>query len=265
MPGSAKTSQFHFSAATLMVGPMTEQLGLETAEHSLGLVKNVTVEATPGSVELTQGIMNDVVMTMINSMDIKVSAEVYEFTARNLAYGLSLDGSSAGYDAIASAYALSASAAAAATSAKVATDKTSEFTAGKWVFLQEGTDDVVHLAKIASSSYSSPDTTVTFTGFPIPAGQTYTTGGRMGLITKIDFDPNAALKYVSVRIVGTLAGDKRPVAIHFPKTRITKGFAMRFATDAFANLPFEFTPYAPIASDSGYNSNFNQRMHVFMP
>lgn len=265
MPGSAKTSQFFFSTATVMVGTQAEQLTLNAATNSIGLVKNVAIEADPGNVDLTQGIMNDLVMTMVNSMNIKVSMEVYEYTAKNLAYGLSLDGTGSNYAANASSYSLAAAVAAAATTLTVATDLTTTFTAGSWIFIQEGTDDVVHLARVISSSFASPNTTITFTGMPVPTGMSFTTAGRVGKLNKIDFDPNAAMVSLSVRIIGTLATDKRPIGLHFPKVKVTKGFSMRFAADNFGNLPFEFTPYSPISTDSGYNQYYNQRMHVFVP
>lgn len=265
MPGSAKTSQFFFSTATVLVGAATEQLTLNTSANSIGLVKNVAVEADPQTVDLTQGIMNDVVTQVVNQMNIKVSMEVYEYTSKNLAYGLSLDGTGSNYPAISGSNALAAVVNPAATTLTVATDVTTTYTAGSWFFIQEGNDDVVHLAKVVSATYSSPNTTITFTGFPVPTGMTFTTAGRIAKVNKIDFDPNAALTALCVRVIGTLQSDKRPIGIHFPKVRITKGFSMKFASDNFGNLPFEFTPYAPVSTDSGYNANFNQRMHVFTP
>lgn len=170
MPGGAKTSQFQFAMATVMVAPMASQLSINSTAHSIGLVKNVMVEADPTTVDLTMGLQNDIVFSAINKMDYKVIAEVYEFTAENRAYGLTLDA-----------------------------------------------------------------------------------------------DPNAATNCFALRIVGTTIADKRPIALHFPKVRILKGFSTLLSSDDFGNLPFEFTPYTPLATDPGYCADFKQRMTVFVP
>lgn len=264
MPGSAVSQQFQFSVASVLVGPMASQLSLNSAAHSIGLVKNVMVEASPSVVELTQGLQNDVVFSAVNNMPIKVSAEVFEFTAKNLAYGLSLDATT-GYTPIATSNPLFASVAAAATTAVVVGDVTTTYTAGSWIFIQQGTDDAVHIAKVSSATFSSPNTTINFVGYPVPAGMTFTTGGRIGKVNRIDADPDAANQSLAVRIVGTQVGDKRPVVLHFPKARILKGFAMRFTSDNFGNLPFEFTPYVPLSTDVGYSADFTKRMNIWVP
>lgn len=264
MAGAAKTSKFLFSTATVLVGPQSSFLTLNANAHSIGLVKNVTVDASPSMTELTQGIMNDLVDSQVTAMDVKVSCEVYEYTARNLAYGLMLDGSLAKFDDVVSTtYSLAGAVNAAATTFTVATDQTAKFTAGSYAFLQEGTDDYVHVVKVVSSTYAAPNTTVTFTGYAVPTGMSFSTAnGRVGLFNKIDFDPNAVSSFMSCRIIGTGKNDKRPIVLHFPKIRVTKGFALRFASDGFGNMPFEFTPYTPISSDSGYSADFPNRFHA---
>lgn len=267
MTGLAKTDRFQFSTATICVGPQADQLKLNAADHSIGLVKNVIIDANPTSIELTQGLQNDVVFSANNSMQLKCSAEVYEFTAKNLAYGLSLDATGVNsFKAAPAAVPLTAPVAAAATSVTVDTDVTTDFPAGSWGFLQEGTDDQVHLFKVISAVFSSSSTVITFTGYPVPTGMSFTTAaGRIGKVNKIDADPNASNASVAVRIIGTLISDKRPIMLHFPKVKILKGFSMRFTSDGFGNLPFEFTPYTPVATDPGYSLDFKQRMSILVP
>lgn len=264
MSGNARTTKFHFSTASVLVGAQSEFLSLNTAAHSLGLVKNVAVSADPKIVDLTQGIMNDLVDQQVNGMDVKVSAEVYEYTPKNLAYGLGLDGALSKYTSVISTtYSPAANIIAAATTFTIAGDHTTDFVAGAYGFLQEGTDDYTHIFKVLSSAYAAPDTTVTFTGYPIPAGMSFSAvNGRLGLVNKIDFDPNAVTTFQSCRIIGTSKQDKRPVVMHFPKIKITKGFSMKFASDNYGNMPFEFSPYTPLASDVGYSPDFSQRLSV---
>lgn len=262
--GLAKKDRFQFSMATLMVAPQADQVSINETAHALGLVKNVAVESTPGIVDLTQGVFNDVVASQTNDLQLKVSAEIYEFTAKNLMYGLGLDPSTT-HDPITDVFPLAASVSGGATTATVSGDETTEFAAGKWIYLQEGTSDKIHVAKIASSAFST-NTTITFTGFPVPTDMTFSpTAGRVGVFHKIDVDPNAANKYFSVRIAGALHSDKRPIIIHFPKVRISKGFAMNFMNDNFGNLPFEITPMTPLSGDPGYSADFPNRMHLWTP
>lgn len=265
MPGAPSTDQFFFSTATVLVGPQTDQVSLTPSKHSIGLVKNVSFEANPSTVDLTQGIQNDVVMQIVNNLDVKASMEVYEYTSRNLAYGLGLDGSLTKYTSNTDVFLTTSSTAAAATTIIVTSDVTQKIAAGDWGFIQDGTDDKVHIFKVASVATTTGNTTITITGWPIPASVTFSAGSRVGKVAKIDFDANATNAFFSVRVIGTLIKDKRPIVLHCPKVRITKGFSLKFASDGFGNMPFEFAPLLPISTDPGYTSEFNQRIHVFNP
>lgn len=264
MAGTAKTSKFHFSTASVLVGKQSEFLTLNEASHSIGLVKNVAVTADPTIVDLTQGILNDVVDQQITGVNVRASFEVYEYTAKNLAYGMALDGTATTYNPVtATASPVKAAVAAGATTFTLDTDRTSDFVAGAYGFLQEGLDSYVHVFKVISSAFATGTTTVTITGYPVPTGMNFSTvNGRAGIFNKIDYNPANINSFLSCRIIGTMKNDNRPLILHFPKIRILKGFNLRFAADGFGNMPFEFTPYAPIASDVGYSADFAQRMTV---
>ena len=269
MPGLAKTSNFQFTTASVLIGPQTSQLVLNSAAHSIGLVKNLNVTTDTGFVNLGQGVQNQIVASMVNKFDVKVSCEVYEYTTRNLAYGLGLDGTqSTTFLPVATDYPLAAAVVAGATSATVASDVHTTFGAGQWGYLQEGTDDVCHIFKTnAASVYSSPNTAISFTGYPVPTGMNFdTAAGVIGAFNRVDANPMLANQYFSVRIIGvTSDSSQRPVGLHFPKCKITKGFAMAFESNNFANLPFEFMPLVPTASDPGYSPDFSLIMSVFSP
>jgi hypothetical protein len=241
---------------------MASQLAINPAVHSLGLVKGLQVNAETSKIDLTQGITNEIVSTVVNAVNITGSCEVYEYTAKNLAYGLGLDGS--GFQVIKDVFPLQSAVAAAATTCTVASDQTAKFPVGSWIFLQEGAGDQIHIARVASVSFST-NTTITFTGYPVPASMNFTTGGRVGVLNKIDADPTQSNNYFAVRVIGTAVNDKRPMILHFPKVRITRGFAMAFTSDNFSNLPFEFSPMAPTPADEGYSALFPQRMAVLVP
>lgn len=258
-PGTALTGRFHFSTATLCIAPMSQQKAINPLLHSVGLVKNVRVEGTPTKVDLTQGILNDIVATQTNGFPITGSGEVYEHTSKNFAYGLSLD--PATIVEMAPPVPVSAAVIAAATSVSMAS---ADFTtlapaAGMWGYIQENQDDQIHVFKIASASANS----ITFTGYPVPTGMAFSANARVGLFNKISADPLKANNNFAVRIIGIAVDKKTPIALHFPKCRITKGFAMGFSSDNFSNLPFEWTPMTPVASDDGYDPDFKDKMTIF--
>lgn len=90
--GSAKTESFNLGAATVMIGPKEDVLDFTPEKHSIGLVKNFTFSSSDQYLDLTQGIRNTVVYSVKNGSDITASMEVYEYTPRNLAYALGLEG-----------------------------------------------------------------------------------------------------------------------------------------------------------------------------
>jgi hypothetical protein len=269
MAGLAKTNAFQFTMASVLIGPMASQLTLNTAAHSIGLVKGLKINSTTGFVDLGQGVQNQIIESMVNKFDVTCSCEVYEYTSRNLAYGLGLDGTApTSYVPVVTDYPLAAAVAAAATSATVASDVHAQFLAGQFGYLQESSDDVCHVFKTnAASVYSSPNTTISFTGYPVPTGMAFdTANGVIGAFNKIDTNPVLANQYFAMRVVGvTSDASQRPVIVHFPKVKITKGFAMAFENSNFANLPFEFQPMVPVPNDPGYNADFSQMMSVLTP
>lgn len=147
---------------------------------------------------------------------------------------------------------------------KVAGDQSLVFTAGKFGYLQEGQDDAVHIFKVASVAYSSPDTTVTIAaGYAIPTGVAFSAAaGRVSLVNKLDADPSLGNKNFSMKMVGIMPEGNKPITLLLPKVKITKGFSMSFSTENYGNLPFEFSPYTPVATDPGYDPDFAQKMHV---
>jgi hypothetical protein len=255
-PGTAKTGRFHFSTATLCIAPMTKQAEINPLEHSVGLVKNVKVDVTTSKVDLTQGIQNDIVASVVNGMPMTGSGEVYEYTASNFAYGLSQDPT--GLVDMGEPVLVDGPTAAAATEVTLAEALTGA-AVGSWIYIQENEDDQIHIAKLSAAA----DTTLTFTGYPIPVGMAFSAGARVGLLNKIDSDPGKANNNFAVRVIGIALDGNTPVTLHFPKCRITKGFSMAFSSDNFSNMPFEWTPLVPTPNDEGYMSDFKQKMSIF--
>lgn len=254
-PGTAQTGRFQFSTATLCLAPMAQQKAIHPQLHSVGLIKNVKVDATPSKVDLTQGPMNDVVSTVVNGMPITVSGEVYEFTAKNLAYGLSLD--PAAIVDMAAPVGITGAVAANATTATAAV--ATGLAIGDWGYLQDGLDDQVHVFKVTGVTGN----VITFTGHPVPTGLSFSASARIGEFNKIDADPSKANNNFAARIIGVSVDSNVPVVLHFPKVRIMRGFSMGFSADNFGNMPFELTPMVPLPTDPGYDGDFKTRMSAF--
>ncbi len=250
-PGIAKTSAFMLSTATVMLGPVADLHKLNALEHSIGLVKNFQMTADPQYIELTQGIANNVVMSVKNSEGIKASMEVYEFSNRNLAYAAGLDGSGIAFDQAAAPVLLSA--ASTTNTVKVGSDVSTDYAVGDYIFIQKGTEDVVHIAKVKTVAFATGATTITLEeGFEIPATVTFGVGDRLGKVKKISVGGQTFQPELSAKIVGILPKDGKPFTIMLPKIKVTKGLATAFQSDNFSNMPFEFTPYAGLPGDPFY-------------
>jgi hypothetical protein len=255
MAGSAKTKNFLLSTATVMVGPAADLHKLNRDEHSLGLVKNFNMTADPTYVELTQGLKNSVVMSVKNGDGLKCAMEIYEYTVRNLGYAAGLDASGVAFDQSNEIWLATAAYASAGKTIEVGTDITGEgkLAAGDYVFLQNGLDDKVHIAKVATAVFATAKTTITFAaGYEPATTMTFPIGTRIGKVKRIDVGAVDVQPEFAAKIVGLLPKDNAPFTILLPKIKITKGLGVAFQTDNFGNLPFEFTPYSGVETDPLY-------------
>jgi hypothetical protein len=250
MAGSAKTKNFLLSTATVMVGPPAELHKLNPAEHSLGLVKNFQMTADPTYVELTQGLKNSVVMSVKNGDGLKCSMEIYEYTVRNLGYAAGLDASGVSFDQNEEIWLATAAYAAAGKTIEVGSDVTEKVKPGDYIFMQNGLDDKVHIAKVGTATVATAKTTITLAaGYEPATTMVFPIGARIGKVKRIDVGASDVQPEFGAKIVGLLPKDNAPFTIYLPKIKITKGLGVAFQTDNFGNLPFEFTPYSGVETD----------------
>ncbi|TGR74927.1 hypothetical protein EN836_33075, partial [Mesorhizobium sp. M1C.F.Ca.ET.193.01.1.1] len=167
MAGNAKTNKFMLSTATVMLGPLADLHQLNPMEHSIGLVKNFQLTGEAQMTELTQGIRNAVVMSVRTGEGLKTSCEVYEFTAKNLAYAAGLDATGTSFDVVDEMSALSAEVTAAASDIVLAVAPTKPIAAGDYLFIQKGQDDYVHVVKVETWTDATKTATLA-AGFEIP-------------------------------------------------------------------------------------------------
>ena len=158
MAGEAQTTQFNVSSGTLMLGEMGHGADLTPELHSVGLVKDISVSVTKERIELGQGITNDTVDSQVTGNTTSFTVNVYEYTAKNLAYAAGIDGREMKSG---KAYKLAAALNAGATSAVIVSDSdiSGQFPEGQDIMIQaknSGADDHVALLRVASCSYIAP-------------------------------------------------------------------------------------------------------------
>jgi hypothetical protein len=250
MPGDAKTTQVLLSTATLMVGPSANVMSLNPATHSIGLVKNVRVQTDMGFTDLTQGINNTIIMSVQTKFDAKIMAEVFEYTANNLAYAAGLDGSTFTTPTAAS-YSLVTAISAGGTSVVLSTGAGTDFSPGDYVILQDTlVTDRLFVGKVLSKS---TDTLTLDTAYSIPVGMTFATATTIVYRANgIKAGTNSFQPTFGAKLVGILPSSGEPITLVFPKIKITKGLDLAFETNNFSNMAFEFTPYVPVVGDPYY-------------
>lgn len=255
MAGTAKTSKFMLGSASLMIGAQANLYDLSPT-NSLGLVKNISITSDPTFTDLTQGTKNTVVYSMLTGSPVKISAEVYEYTAANLAYGLSLDGSS-----------LTSLTAAGVTSAIIAGGTTpttqvplvdaSMFAANDNILISDGTDDNLLPRKIVSIATNTltVDSTIK---------QTLAAGATVRKVNLVDVGSTVDGPFLAGKIAGKLV-DGTPVVLLLPKIRITKGFTMNWSTNDYGNLPYEIEVIDLISTDTFYANFTTKKAQLYIP
>lgn len=245
MQGSAKTNDFMLGTATVMLGPQADLFNLTDA-NSVGLVKNVTTKTTPGFVELTQGIRNSLVYSVMNSNAVGITAEMYEYTPSNLAYSLSLDGSK--FVRQTAMTTLGAAYVAPVDPAVVGDDElelvaVTGFTVGSFILVHTGNEDNVMVRKITAVDAVGMSITID-TGLPFALG----IGAKVEKVNVIAVGSQDNAPFLSCKIVGTLANGET-VPMLFPKVRVKSGLSMAFKTDNFDNIPLELEIFDLVDSD----------------
>jgi hypothetical protein len=249
MAGTAKTNTFMLGTATVMVGAQADLFKLTPTLHSIGLVKNFTMTAEPNYVELTQGVTNTVVDSQMNANAIRASMEVFEFTAKNLAYGLGLDGTSLAALTVSSTVATQIVGDNTIVACVLAASGGTGFTANDFVAIEIDTDDQVLIRKIVSKL---TDTLTLDIG--IPTGVTIPVGAVVRKVHGVSIGAKVSQPYFAAQVTGVLGNGDR-VTVQIPKLRLVKGFSLAFSTQDYGNLPFEFTLYDLVSTDTFY-SNF---------
>lgn len=248
MAGEAKTNAFMLGTATVMLGAMAELMSLNDT-HSIGLVKNVVVKTTPGFTDLTQGVKNSLVYSVMTSNESMVTGEVYEYTSKNLSYAAGLDGATVAPTTVKTTIktAVVAPVAPATEGAKVLpVEDTSTIAAGDTIFVRIAGTENVMVRNVVSVDAATKALTVNLgLPFALPIGTIIQKVNVLAL-GSTDDQP-----FLSAKIVGTMAnGDI--VAILIPKVRVSSGLSLGFQTENFDNMPLELKVFDLVGTDPFY-------------
>ncbi len=252
MAGAPQTSEFMLSTATIMIGPMADLFKLNTAEHSVGGVKNVHFTGNFEYNELKFGVQQSLAASEKSNIEALVSAEVYEFTGKNLAYALGLTGT----EVVTSVAPLALKTAIVGDDgtpittvvATAASDLSANYSTGDWIMIQErsGDYDVVHVGKITGAPvYAVGATSLTFTlasAYGIKDGTNFTSA-NIYKMSKMDIGSQDEAPYFAMKVVGVLPDGRKAIPMYFPKVKITKGADFAFSSENWGNMPMEFKPH----------------------
>ena len=257
MAGEAKSAAFMLGTATVMLGPPEDVFDLTPDEHSIGLVKNFKMAPEIESLPLTQGVRNTKVYEVMTGFPISATFDVFEYTARNIAYSIASEGFKTEFDTKPTGCMLSAGLVAGATTCDIisSTDISAAFTTGTWIVIQElvGGRDLVAVARLTSNgTYATNKVTLKFTNHPIPMGMAFSTNARVRAMSAIGLGASYEMPNLGMKVVGILPERNEPITLICFKVRVVKGFNLSFVTSDYGSMPFEVSLFEQVPSDPHY-------------
>jgi hypothetical protein len=248
MAGEAKSDAFMLGTATIMLGALADLMNLND-ENSIGLVKNVVIKTTPGFTDLSQGVQNSLIYSVMTSNTAVVNGEMYEYTAKNLTYSAGLDGSAVTETNVKTTLgtAVVAPVGPSTEGSKILEVADTEgFEANDFAFVQIANTDQVMVRKVASVQDDVSITLVTGLPFALPVGTV------VHKVKVIPIGSTGSQPFLACKIVGRMAnGD--PVAMLIPKVRVASGLSLGFKTDNFDNMPMELQVFDQVGTDPFFN------------
>ncbi len=244
--GLAMTNRFMLGAATLLIGPQADLFNLTRAEHSVGLIKNFSLTAEPSFTDLSQGVKNTLVYSVMTGNNARASAEVYEFTFRNLAYVAQMNGATA---VAQTNIETTLSAAVVGSEVTPATTMTltsaTGFTEGDWVLIQDPLvpDDAI-VRKIATLAADVATTNPNIQ-------RNLAAGSVVRRVNFVDVGSKEDQPFFAAMVLGTLA-DGTEISVALPKIRVTNGLNLSFQTNDYGNMPVELGIYDLTPADPHY-------------
>lgn len=244
--GLANTNRFMLGAATLLLGPQADLFNLTRAEHSVGLIKNFALTAEPSFTDLTQGVKNTVVYSVMTGNAARASAEWYEYTPRNLAYVAQINGATMTVSTnIETALSAAVTGSSGSPATTISVDSGTGLAVGDWILIQDpiNPDDAV-IRKISAIS------TNTITTNP-DIQRNLADNSTVRRVNFIGVGNKEEQPFFSAMVLGTLANGEE-ISVALPKVRVTNGLNLSFSTNDYGNMPVELGIYDLTPSDPNY-------------
>lgn len=251
-----KDPKFVIGNATVMLAPYTEDVfALTPDDHSVGMVKAVTITQEADQIMLKNGVTQTTVDTVKSNVNMNTSFEGYEFNAKNIMHALGLQGSVVrrlrGQ--------LDTAVATAGTSLSVISypvpgdadsliDDVADIPDGAQLLIQKADQpDFVYPAKATAATTGTGPYVVTIDA--LPTGVSFEVGDVVWVVNEIDAGSTEQDEYFCAKIVGTLSSNDEPIVVVMPKLKVARGFNLSFSETDYSNLPFELTPLVMTASE----------------
>lgn len=258
-----QTPAFMLSSATLMIAPAftTDVFALTPALHSVGMVRELSVNVDSSLIELKNGIAQALVDSRRTGVSAMISGTVFEMTAKNLMISSAIDPTAS---VVVKRGVLTTALAAAAASivynsdpipgqAASAVTVVGDVPSGSTLVIQRIGSETDYVFPTVSSGVTTgvgPWTTPIAGGFAIPAGMSFPIGSRIWILTPLPVADTVADALFGVKITGTLSNYDRPVTAVFPKCRIAKGFNLSYAESDYGSMPWELSPLLLASSEA---------------
>lgn len=250
-----KNPKFVIGNATVMIAPYAEDVfALNPDDHSVGMVKSVTMEQQADQIMLKNGIQQLTVDTQKSNVNMTTTFEGYEFSAQNLTYALGIAGAtvkrlrgSLFAEALSGATTLTVASNPIAGDTESSIDAIGDIPTGATLLLQnpDQPDEVYPVRVTAESVDAAPNYTVTVDAIPVDAAA----GWTVWVVNEVAAGSFEQDDYFCAKIVGKLSANDEPIVLVIPKLKITRGFNLTFSETDYSNLPFELSPIVMTKSE----------------
>lgn len=244
-----KNPKFVIGNATVMLAPFGEDVfALTPDEHSVGMVKAVTVTQEADQITLRNGVLQNQVDAVKSNVNMTTTFEGYEFSAENLMTALGLQGATV--KRLRGTLTLAAEATDTSLSidsfpipgdTASGIDAVGDIPDGAVLLLQKA-DQPDHVYPVKTTGATTGSGPYVATVAALPTGVEFEVGDTVWVMNEIDAGSIDQDEYFAVKIVGTLSANDEPIVVIMPKVRITRGFNLSFSETDYSNLPFELSP-----------------------
>lgn len=244
-----KDNKFVIGNATVMLAPFTEDVfALNPDDHSVGMVKAVSITQESDQIPLKNGITQNTVESMKSNVTMTTTFEGYEFSAQNLMHALGLQNTvvkrlrgQLGTAVAAAGTTLSIISYPVPGDVASVIDDVGDIPLGATLLLQkaDAPDNVYPVKTTALTTGTDP---YTATIEALPTGVSFEIGDTVWVMNELETGSTEQDEYFCAKIVGRMSANDEPIVVVIPKLKVARGFNLSFSETDYSNMPFELTP-----------------------